>query len=402
MAGSQPDLDVGICEDNKPPDGAPYVCVVTIWDQWRLDPAACARAGVAHFSASLEPSILDDVRARRAILVLDLTNEGPEFDRYYFDLIHAFVSSSRLPAGRVIWLAQNRAIEADYNATYGAQAPLVKFAYFDFYIRIFAHWFASAEWCRDQIGDPDQHARAMLDKSKKDRYALCLNATPRLHRILAISALRHYGLFAESLVSFGGINYVKGPLSPEAILAQVAASPDYGYLLNDCDITIKAGELKVDAFTEQGNLLWNKIDSQSYYRTYFSLVTETDFSNGRIDQITEKLVKAFCLGHPCLVLGNPGSVRFMTDLGFSDFSPLLNHVYDQTLSSPARFSEVFKEVSHQFRMIRSDPEGWLSRVAPVSSFNIEHARSGGFLRAYQERHDRQLILFLKSALLGSG
>lgn len=41
------------------------------------------------------------------------------------------------------------------------------------------------------------------------------------------------------------------------------------------------------------------VDPQPYRRTFFSLVTETDFTAGEVDRVTEKIVKPFCLAtHP--------------------------------------------------------------------------------------------------------
>ena len=129
MAGGANSGAVQMAPGNLRPVERPYACVVTIWDFWRLFPARCASAGVAHFSSVIEAAVLDDVRAERAVLLLDLTNEGPEFDRAAFDHVHAFVDSQMLPADRVIWLAQNRAIETAYHAAYRGQRPAIRFLY---------------------------------------------------------------------------------------------------------------------------------------------------------------------------------------------------------------------------------------------------------------------------------
>lgn len=66
---------------NQPPAGEPYLCVVPLRDAWRADQHLTERLREPHFSAALEPQVLDDLRAGRALLLLDISNEGPGFPR---------------------------------------------------------------------------------------------------------------------------------------------------------------------------------------------------------------------------------------------------------------------------------------------------------------------------------
>lgn len=54
------------------------------------DPSLCASVGLPHFSAAIEPQILKDARAGRALLLFDLCNEGPSFVAELFDCIPAW------------------------------------------------------------------------------------------------------------------------------------------------------------------------------------------------------------------------------------------------------------------------------------------------------------------------
>ena len=96
----------------------------------------------------------------------------------------------------------------------------------------------------------------------------------------------------------------------------MARSPDYAYLTAACAAVCRIPSLSVDEFGETGNQLRNKIGIGCYVRTFFSLVTETDFTAGGVDRVTEKIVKAFCLGHPVMTLGNPGVDQDNEGLGF--------------------------------------------------------------------------------------
>jgi hypothetical protein len=388
-AGGRAASSVRLAPDNIPPTGRPYACVVTIWDFWRLDPTLCARERVPHFAGAVERAILDDVCAGRAVLLLDLTNEGPEFHKESFDHIHDFVDSRMLPANRVIWLAQNRRVERDYLAVYRARQP-IGFLYYDFYIKMFAHFFSNTEWRQEVLGEDETYLRRLWDMSGKDRAVLCLNATPRMHRVLAIAALMYHGVFQDCLVSFGGLQYEKGPLAAEALIAEVARSTDYSYLTAACAAVCRIPSLSVDDFEESGNQLWNKIDIRCYLRTFFSLVTETDFTAGSVDRVTEKIVKAFCLGHPVMTLGNPGSIRMMRDWGFDDFASTLAQEYDNVEPSGRRFREVFATLVRQIQTLRMDPIGWVGQVREISAANLAHS-AGGFARVYYNQCEGPLL-----------
>jgi hypothetical protein len=111
---------------------------------------------------------------------------------------------------------------------------------------------------------------------------------------------------------------------------------------------------------------------------------------GGIDRVTEKTIKALCLGHPTIVLGNPYTLRAIRGWGFNSFDDAINQGYDIILDSGERFRKVFAEITYQSELIKADPERWLLKVRDVGIANLEHAR-GAFLRKYRADCDRTLI-----------
>jgi hypothetical protein len=392
---------IGLAADNQPPASGTYVCFVAVMDYWRLKPDDCATNGVAHFSASVEQTVIQDVKAGRALLVLDLSNEGPAFQRSQFDAIHTFLDENAIPANRAIFLSQNRAIESYYMAAYrSTRASLMRFEYYDYYIKLMAHWFASPSWREKTIGNNADYAVALNDPTGKHWIALCLNATPRLHRVWTVAGLHHYRILDRCLVSFSGLSYAKGlPLNSDWVISATEAE-ELHFLWQSCKDVIALGPLQVDNFVDTGNQLVDKIDIDTYLSTYFSIVTETDFTDGEVDRITEKAVKVFCLGHPAFVIGNPGAIQFVTDLGFQDFTPALPSDYDRIRAPPIRFTAVFAEILAQVVLIQADPAGWLARMSEVSRFNINYA-TGGLLRHYKQRHDKRVLAAWDELLAGA-
>jgi hypothetical protein len=373
-----------------------YACLIVVKDYVRMS-AESRDAGVWHYS-HIEPDILGDVRAGRAVLVFDLSNEGPPYDAGIFRMLFDWIEHNALPAGRCIWLSQNRMIGGAASADVGRRADLIQFQHYDYFIKRIAWKFAPAGDCG--YTDPRGYLEAFLNAASKDRLLLCLNATPRLVRVLSVAALHHHQLFDQSLVSFGGMNYVKRGASLPEILRFIDAHGSLEYLRPWVHAVGKMSALRVDDFPEQGNELVEKIDRRVYERTFFSLVTESDFTEPGIARVTEKTVKAFCMGHPAMILGNAHSIGIIKDLGFQDWSDVFDRTSETIAAPAARFESVFTQVLGQARRINVDPQAWLDAVRDVSAHNHDYATSGRFLAHYAETVDQPLLTRLSSLLAG--
>lgn len=374
---------------NLPPGGA-YLCIVPVRDAWRVDPAL---AGGRHFAAALEPAVLADLRAGRALLLLDLCNEGAGYFGNVFDALHDFAAAHGIAPRQMVWLDQNRALERVYRRVRGVSgAAAMRFAQYDFFVK-HAAWSFSPACPAPVLGDdPAAHAAAMFDAAGKDRLLLCLNATPRRHRVVVLAGLLHHGLFDAALVSFPGLDLAKdGDVGTERnILDYLAAMPALAYLEADCRRVMALRGLRVDGFAQTGNALFDRIDLAPYRRTFFSLVTETECSAGEIDRVTEKSVKALAIGHPAIIAGNPFALRFLTDLGLQDFSPAIDSGYSAETDPGRRIARILGQAVAQHLAIAANPAAWLDRVRAAGTANIRHASSGGLLAAYVARHERPL------------
>lgn len=362
---------------NSPAPGDRYACLLSLRNYVCLDAGRAAEFGVTHYSRALEPAVLDDLRAGRAVLVLDLSNEGPAYHRPFFEPLYDWIAAQGLPPGQVIWLAQNRAMAAAAQASAGPRAETLGFAEFDY----FPKWMA---WCF-------ANAAPALPAATPGRLLLCLNATPRLQRVLTVAALLHAGLVGESLVSFPGMVYAKEGSSAAQVRAFLAANPGLAHLREPAERAMALTGLRVDDFSEQGNQLADRIDPAPYARSFFSLVTESELSDGTILRITEKTVKALAMGHPAVVVGNPGSTGFATALGFRDFDGVIDRAHEAIADPATRFLATMREARRQVGLIRDDPAGWLAATRETRLFNREHAASGALLACMEATQDQPLV-----------
>jgi hypothetical protein len=356
---------------------------------------ALARAKFAwHYSEGVEVEILEHVRERRCALVFDLCNEGPAYDADIFEELFSWIEIQQFRPGQVVWLAQNRSMKSRCQAKAGDRANLITFEHYDFFVKMIASLFAPPTASRIMDIGPTVLIEKMFDPARKDKLLLCLNATPRLWRVLSVSALIHHGLLDKSLVSFPGMSLSSGKFpgwgSPAIARAFVDTKPSLQYLRASVDAALLLGDLTVDHVSEHSQL-YESIDYSVYERTFLSLVTETEFTEGSVDRVTEKIVKPFCLGHPAIIVGNPNSIRYMTELGFMDWDGVIDRTYETEQDPPRRFAILIDELLRQVAHVRHDSHGWLSRVHEVGSANIRHAFSGRFMERYREVYDRPLV-----------
>jgi len=374
---------------NQRSDDARYACLVVMKDYFRMR-ADSKRAGNWHYSA-LDPAILADVRAGRAVLVFDLSNEGPAYEPDIFSELFAWIDSTRLPHGRCVWLSQNRVMSAAAKEHVGPRSAAIHFEHFDYFVKLMAWNFSLGTIDSSVDNDPASYLERLVDVDSKDRLLLCLNATPRLGRVLTLAALHHNQLMEQSLVSFAGMSYVKSGVTVADVLAYVDENPNLKLLEPWVHAVGCMAPIRVDTFEEQGNALVEKIDGSVYRRTFFSLVTESDFTDQSIERVTEKTVKAFCMGHPTLIVGNPHSFPIVRNYGFQDWSPLLDGAADSILNAAYRFELVMAEVLRQAERITANPRLWIDSVREISVFNHRYAISGKFLQHYIKTVDQYLI-----------
>jgi hypothetical protein len=94
-------------------------------------------------------------------------------------------------------------------------------------------------------------------------------------------------------------------------------------------------------------------------------------------------VKALCLGHPALVVGNPSSLQLVRELGFETFSPFLDESYDSAEMAQERFARLTAELIRLTKGPRDTPLRLAPELQDICRRNARHAR-GGLLRVYRD------------------
>jgi len=83
--------------------------------------------------------------------------------------------------------------------------------------------------------------------------------------------------------------------------------------------------------------------NELFYQTKFSLVVETEAELQEY-HITEKTMKCIMLGHPFVVMGTHGYLKFLHGLGFTTYSDIFDESYDSIQDLESRMDAVIEVI----------------------------------------------------------
>jgi len=331
---------------------------------------------------SLPKYSIDAVNSGNAKVIFDYSNEAGQ--EIFIDLLMEISKSIGITKYNSLTLiCQNRKLK---NSSRNGG---INYFHYDYFLIL---------CCLDMIKNmSDEVIHSLLNNySNKTSISLCMNATPRHHRLCAISLLHYIGLFSNSLVSFPNLSDSKEGVgtSPQDALSKLRNSK-YKKLTFSAQYILNLLPLKIDSFTEKGNNLVTKIDYNNYINSWCSFVTETGVDSSVI-RITEKSFKPLALGHPFILFNHPNSLYLVKDFGFSIFENIINQNYDSIIDSADRLDAIGDALLDFSEKISLNEEGFMTELKENSKFNINWTRNG-FLNLYRKRYVEPLIKHLLSS-----
>lgn len=114
------------------------------------------------------------------------------------------------------------------------------------------------------------------------------------------------------------------------------------------DIKIKYEQLQdreVLDFVDMNNAHGYNCETENHYdRTLINITTETSFFD-EPNYLSEKIWKPIWYGQPFILIGRPGSLKYLKELGFKTFDWLINEYYDNIENNEERFRFVMNEIN---------------------------------------------------------
>ena len=113
-----------------------------------------------------------------------------------------------------------------------------------------------------------------------------------------------------------------------------------------------------------------------YEKTLVSLITETNFDVAECT-LTEKSFKPLYNKHPFIIVGVPGALKGLQELGFRTFSDFWSEEYDTLVKPEERFEAIERIILEIASWAPHQILDFKNRVKPILEHNYEMFREPG-------------------------
>lgn len=308
--------------------------------------------------------VIQDVKKNLARIVLLMPYEG-DFDTKTLDTIDHWSQQAGLEREHVYFVNANQLSE-QYVTEKALRFTVVPVP------TIFIPMFP--KYRHTKLGETNQNiyteAQPFQPKTTTRNLYLCYNRRPRYHRSLMLVELLKNHLWHRGMISFRPDLLPVGTM--ENIFAHDSSLREYARMLDyispvELDMDLEANNPAVD------------VQPEHYAQTFLSLVPETCWESDRLF-FSEKIWKTLRIGHPFILLGNPGSLAKLKEMGFKTFDQWWDESYDTEPQLPRRVQKIIKI---------------LKKLNQLSPAELGHLRQG--MRSTVE-HNQQLINELGSKM----
>lgn len=214
---------------------------------------------------------------------------------------------------------------------------------------------------------------------------LFLGGTPRLPKLMLLLYLHHLGLLKHSKWSFFKISNL---VSPERKSWMFRANSELQTLMDVYydDIT-KITPKILDVDPTDKTRTDRAINHTFYEQTYFSLISETEFTDkdNYINRYTEKTYKCFVAKHPFVVAGNPLVLENLREDGFKTFHPYIDESYDKIYDIKDRITAIMNEVTRLCNLSNDEWDVLLADLEPILRHNEDIARRAPMIKVNIDR-----------------
>lgn len=212
---------------------------------------------------------------------------------------------------------------------------------------------------------------------------LCLNRQERLHRLLTIDFLLKEDIAKHTYLSamlgeYAAVIYddENSVWTDESKAIRKFLDPDLNnlQLTNEQKERLKCLPLELDVTERRHHALKVNMPSLEGYfnQSYWSIITEGDFARGSERQMfTEKILKCFLYGHPFVVIGLPGTLELLHEMGFITFGGVIDESYDQETDDQKRLEMCWKEIKKLNSLNQNELKNVYEDLMPILMHNYQ-------------------------------
>ena len=241
---------------------------------------------------------IEDIKNDKCAIVMMNVMEGYSGYDNNFDLeiIDKWIKDSDLPHSNVYYLSGNLMVD-EVRKSKNLNFKCYGVSTFDFWLNYL---------------DVKSYKTIEFKPKNEKFHFLSYNRNPRRHRLLFLSKLLQKNL----------LNY--GKVSCNRFDVNNFSHEDW------FDLVKNLNEIVPIIIDKPLEINWaNDMTLNDYEETFVSVVTETLIDKNTLF-ISEKIWKPIALGHPFIILGNKGSLRYLKENGFKTFDKWFDESYDDS------------------------------------------------------------------------
>ena len=129
----------------------------------------------------------------------------------------------------------------------------------------------------------------------------------------------------------------------------------------------------------------NEFDDNFYIRrfndkisldTYMTVISEVHCGDSDETMfISEKTFKLVAAEHPFIVVGNKLTLKYLRDLGYQTFDPLIDETYDTIEDDDIRMEHIVNELNRLCNLSDSELIAFTNNVKDIVEHNYNHFRN---------------------------
>lgn len=312
------------------------------------------------------PSMLERFQNSELFLILDDSYEGLA-DKEFMKMFKTVLEKSNcIKHWRI--LSSNRKMENIVAEVFGSTE---NFQYFNIHLHLQEY---------DNI-DVQKYNYVSNPQLRQKKF-LCVNRQERYHRIKTVDFLLENNISDHTYLSCMLGEYASLIYDTNRTWQQGEKDlrkfldPD----LDTLELTLEQKErlkclpLQLDVSENMHHAIKvNMPDLAPYFQqSYFSIITEGDFTRGNYRQMfTEKVLKCFLHLHPFIVIGLPGTLDLLHELGFITFSKIIDESYDKEQDDEKRLKMCLKEIKKLNSLNYNELRNVYEELKPILDHNYQ-------------------------------
>ena len=311
-----------------------------------------------HFWKNISAEVLLDARQCEAFIFLDWAHECL-LTRESYLMLHESISCSGIPPSQIIFAHNSFNAKELYETWFEPAERKLTVLDWPFIMFMISHHYAT----KPNYRITQESFQASRNKIR-EHYFLFRNRRAHPHRCVII-----YKLFEENMLDKGdwsmlqnvdyaqfinGLNFYSLPINHNVAQDLVKQFPK---------------KLKTETESSFENVEgWSDVTSAPSTEVYFDITTETLFDT-HYKSMTEKISKPLINFLPFVLIGAPGLLQQLKELGFKTFHPYIDESYDLERDPNTRLTMITEEIRKLCAMTKDELHNWYWNMEDILLHN---------------------------------